>query len=403
MLIIKDGFLIFLMLLFSSKFMIYSTSDLNSMMNIMAVCIGFILLARKRFVLRRLNPSESLGIVFFASSFLLFNISKFFGELTTANAIIPTGMVLMFMLLIPFCYSKSTLKNALLLYSKFNFYLLILGLPIFLFSILGAIHSMQLVHAVDHANPAGYVSLYGLAYYPSWFKINLLGINYYRFSGVFWEPGTLGLYMVFLITIEFTIFYKQDKNSKYRVAAFFLAGIASLSLLFFAAISLLLMLLVFANITNKKHLIFIMVMSIVSLAAFYIYYDYIYALILYRFDIDSQRGFAGNTRSGVFQSFLLQFEAGNLFQQLFGFGPYTEFEGDSTSFVIKIFQRGIIGFVFLIMSFLFMCIGKQKKYVIPVWGVSLAILCQFEGAIFLLILSALLINDKENKNILARF
>ncbi|MFB0713977.1 hypothetical protein ACEU59_22990, partial [Buttiauxella noackiae] len=180
-------------------------------------------------------------------------------------------------------------------------------------------------------------------------------------------------------------------------------GIASLSLLFFAAISLLLMLLVFANITNKKHLIFIMVMSIVSLAAFYIYYDYIYALILYRFDIDSQRGFAGNTRSGVFQSFLLQFEAGNLFQQLFGFGPYTEFEGDSTSFVIKIFQRGIIGFVFLIMSFLFMCIGKQKKYVIPVWGVSLAILCQFEGAIFLLILSALLINDKENKNILARF
>ncbi|MFB0713960.1 hypothetical protein ACEU59_22830, partial [Buttiauxella noackiae] len=182
----------------------------------MAVCIGFILLARKRFVLRRLNPSESLGIVFFASSFLLFNISKFFGELTTANAIIPTGMVLMFMLLIPFCYSKSTLKNALLLYSKFNFYLLILGLPIFLFSILGAIHSMQLVHAVDHANPAGYVSLYGLAYYPSWFKINLLGINYYRFSGVFWEPGTLGLYMVFLITIEFTIFYKQDKNLKYR-------------------------------------------------------------------------------------------------------------------------------------------------------------------------------------------
>lgn len=401
MLIITDGFLIFLMLLFSSKLMIYSTSDLNGLMNIMAVCVGLILLARKRFVLRRLDTYEALGVVFFAFSFLLFNFSKFFGELTTANAIIPTGMVLIFMLLIPFCYSKSTLKNALLLYSKFNFYLLVLGLPVFFFSILGTIHSIQLVHAADHANPAGYVSLYGLAYYPSWFKINLLGISYYRFSGVFWEPGTLGLYMVFLITIEFTIFYKQDKNSKYRVAVFFLAGIASLSLLFFAAISLLLLLLVFANITNKKHLAFIMVMSFVGLTVFYIYYDYIYALILYRFDIDSQRGFAGNTRSGVFQSFLLQFEAGNLFQQLFGFGPYAEFEGDSTSFVIKIFQRGIIGFVLLVMSFLFMCIGKHKKYVIPVWGVSLAILCQFEGAIFLLILSCLLINDKENKNILA--
>lgn len=386
------------MLVFTSKYMIYSVTDLSTLVNILSVAIGLLLLIRKQFVINKFSLYEQLGLFFFIIAFIIFNVSKFFGELTTINAIVPTGIILLFMVLIPFCYHKSTLKYALLLYSKFNFYLLVIGLPIFFLSIIGIIQSSILVHASDHANPAGYVSLYGLAYYPSWFKINLLGMSYYRFSGIFWEPGTLGLYMVFLVTVELAIFYKEDKCSKYRIAIFILAGLASLSLLFLVAMAMLIFLAAFTHITNKKYLLFIIVTIILGLMIFYIYYDYLYALILYRFDVDAQRGFTGNTRSGVFHEFLQQFSSGNLYQQLFGFGPYAEFEGDSTSFVIKIFQRGVLGFALIVMSFLSFCFGKRVSYFIPVWLISLAILCQFEGAIFLLTLSCLFIKNKNDQH-----
>lgn len=397
MLLIKDGFLIFLMLVFTSKYMLYSVTDSSALVNILSVAIGLVLLIRKKFVIKKFGVYEQLGLCFFIAAFIIFNVSKFFGELTTINAIVPTGIVLLFMMLIPFCHHKSTLKYALLLYSKFNFFLLLIGLPIFFLSIGGIIQSSILVHASDHANPAGYVSLYGLAYYPSWFKINLLSMSYYRFSGIFWEPGTLGLYMVFLVTIELAIFNKIDKYSKYRISIFVVAGLASLSLLFFVAMVMLLFLTALTHITHKKYLFSIIFIIIICLAIFYIYYDYLYALILYRFDIDAQRGFTGNTRSGVFQEFLQQFSSGNMYQQLFGFGPYAEFEGDSTSFVIKIFQRGIVGFTLILMSFLSFCHGKGVNYLIPIWLISLAILCQFEGAIFLLTLSCLFIKSKNDK------
>lgn len=375
--------------------MIFSVTESSTMLVLLACVILLVLFSRKAFILRKGSVSEQAGLIFFIMAFLLFNVSKFFGELTFVNAIIPTGIILLLMVLVPFFVDRKSLKDALLLYCKFNSFLLTAGLAVFFLSLTGFIHSDVLVHASDHANPEGYVSLYGLAYYPAWFKISLSGLTYYRFSGAFWEPGTLGLYLVVLITIELSLFYYNDSGSRFRIAIFLAAGFASLSMLFIGAMSILLFMGAFLKISNKKFLSFFIIFMISLLIIFINYYDELYRLVLYRLDFDPQRGFVGNNRSGVLSTFLFQFSNIPIFQQLIGAGPYVDFEGDPTSFIIKIMQRGLVGFSLLVISFFLFCIGKKYKFLVPVWLFSLAILCQFEGAIFLLILSTLILNEKK--------
>lgn len=383
-----------MVLVFSTKYMIFSVTETSTIFVLIASIILFFYFSHKKFIFKKGTLAEQLGLLTFFISFFLFNISKFFGELNIANAIIPTGLILSLMILVPFFSDKETLKRSLHLYSKFNSLLLLIGLIIFFLSIIGLVHSDVLVHASDHANPEGYVSLFGVAYYPSWFKINLGSLSYYRFTGAFWEPGTLGLYLVVLITIEVTIFYNQDSQSKYRIGIYLLAGLASLSMLFICAMFILLSIMTLLRINNKKYLSLFCLFIVVTISLCVIYYDDLYKLVLYRFDFDSQRGFVGNNRSGVISLFLNQFANESTLQQIIGAGPYTEFDGDPTSFIIKIFQRGILGFLFLFSSFLFFCMGRQNKFILPAWLFSLAILCQFEGAIFLLMLATLSINSK---------
>lgn len=398
MLKIRESYLLFIVLIFTSKYMIFSITNTTAFFVLIASAILVILFARKSFVLKKGTLLEQLSLIFFILAFLLFNISKFFGELTLANAIIPTGMILLLMVLVPFFCERDTLKQSLLLYSRFNSILLFVGLIVFFLSILGILHSDVLVHASDHANPEGYVSLFGLAYYPSWFKINLPGLSYYRFAGAFWEPGTLGLYLVVLITIELSLFYNNDPGSRYRLAIYILSGLASLSMLFISAMAILLVMGVFLKLNNKKFLTLIFILIIILSSVLISYYDYFYNLVLYRLDFDSQRGFVGNNRSGVLSSFILQFSEESLLKQIIGAGPYVFFSGDPTSFVIKILQRGILGFSLLFSSFLLFCIERKNKYIIPLWLFSLAILCQFEGAIFLLMLATLSLNKKNSAN-----
>lgn len=374
--------------------MILSVTETSTYFVLLASVILLVLFVRKKLVMRKGSLYEQLGLFTFIFTFLLFNISKFFGELTIANAIIPTGMVLILMVFVPFFFDKKTLKESLLLYSNFNSLLLLIGLFVFILSLAGIIHSDVLVHASDHANPEGYVSLYGLAYYPSWFKISLSGLGYYRFSGAFWEPGTLGLYLVVLITIEISIFYSTSYWSKYRIAIYLAAGFSSLSMLFISAMFILLLFFGFSKINNKKFLTFIFIFIFLAVFALIYFYDDIYKLVLYRLDFDSQRGFVGNNRSGVISAFIYQFSNASVLQQLIGAGPYVEFDGDPTSFVIKIMQRGIMGFSLLLLSFILFCVNRINKHIIFAWIFSLAILCQFEGAIFLLILSTLILNEK---------
>ncbi|HFO3441655.1 TPA: O80 family O-antigen polymerase, partial [Escherichia coli] len=81
-----------------------------------------------------------------------------------------------------------------------------------------------------------------------------------------------------------------------------------------------------------------------------------------------------------------QFSSGGLLSQLIGFGPYSKFEGDSTSIMIKIYQRGILGFIFLFLSFVCFSLKSSKLFFMPAWILALIILSQFEGAIFLVMM-----------------
>jgi hypothetical protein len=395
---LKDSLLIFIMLVFTSKYMLYSVTGIDVVVNLLSIIIGGVLLFRARFHFFDMSLGEKIGALFFIISFLLLNFAKVFNELTMMNAIVPTGVILIIMLGVIYGYSPSTLRDALRKYSVFNAVISLLGLIVFFMSLMGVVHSETLVHAEDHANQAGYISLYGLAYYPSWINLHVLSLSYYRYSGVFWEPGTLGLYMVFLITVEIALFLSVDSLSKYRIFIFLCAGLASLSLLFVLCIALLFFCLLITRINHKKFLLFTIAVLVGLLFVVSQYYDYLYQLVFYRMDFDSSRGFVGNNRSGAFSELIYQFSKGTLLQQLIGFGPYSEFLGDSTSFIIKIYQRGVIGSLLLLGSFLSFLFSQRNYFFIPAWGVGLLILCQFEGAIYFIMIATIVCLAKRNKD-----
>ena len=386
---LRDSTFVTFLLILTSKYMVFSVYPVGYLVNIVALLIAIYILIRKRFLLYFESVYQKVACLFFAISFVLLNISKYSNELSLANAIVPTGLILLLMITIPFVCKKEEMVDALQKYSKFNFWLLTIGLLLYFLDFLGLISSTSVVVAPDHANQEGYVSLYNLSFYPSWINIHVSSFILHRFSGGFWEPGTLGLYLIFLITIELSLFLNIDKYSKVRIFIYCIAGLASLSLLFFVGICLLSFFFFITKALNKKVLTVFTLLIIMLLFVFIFYYDYLYQALLYRFDFDSQRGFVGNTRSGVIKEFWDQFVAGDLLSQLIGFGPYSEFAGDSTSIMIKVYQRGVLGSLFLILSFLCFTIKSSKYFFIPAWVIALAILSQFEGAIFLLIIMLL--------------
>ncbi|HEI2239423.1 TPA: O80 family O-antigen polymerase, partial [Escherichia coli] len=219
-----------------------------------------------------------------------------------------------------------------------------------------------------------------------WINIKVSSFIIHRFSGVFWEPGTLGLYLIFLITIEIILFEHEKLGSKIRIFVFILSGVASLSLLFFVSVVVLYFFHLVSQKKDRKTLLaYSLLICILTFICVY-YYDYLYQAVLYRLDFDTQRGFVGNTRSGVVFEFWNQFSSGDLLSQLIGFGPYSKFEGDSTSIMIKIYQRGILGFIFLFLSFVCFSLKSSKLFFMPAWILALIILSQFEGAIFLVMM-----------------
>lgn len=386
---IKDSSFVTLLLILTSKYMVFSVYPLGYLINILALLIGVYVLIRKRFLLTFSSIYQQLACLFFFISFVLFNLSKYANELTLVNALLPTGLVMVFMLIIPFTFRKEEMVDALKQYSQFNFWLLVVGLLLYLLNFFGLITSTTVVVAPDHANQEGYISLYNLTFFPSWINIHVSSFILHRFSGAFWEPGTLGLYVIFLITVEAALFLRIDKYSKIRICIYCIAGLASLSLLFFVGIFILAAGILTTKILNKRVLTIFILLTLVLIYVYLFYYDYLYQALLYRFDFDTERGFVGNTRSGVVKEFWEQFIAGDLLSQMIGYGPYSNFHGDSTSIMIKIYQRGILGSLFLFLSFLCLTIESSKRFFIPAWVVALAILSQFEGAIYLLIIMLL--------------
>ncbi|HIF9286936.1 TPA: hypothetical protein ACX6Q9_002879 [Photobacterium damselae] len=372
--------LIFICLLLSSKFMMFSLDGIGTISNVLLLILIFviIIIVLLNGVPIQVNSYEKMGGLLFFSCFFIFNLIKFQDVNSLSHALIPTNIVMFFFLVIAFICDFSKLIKALRYYLIFMAGILFVGFILYVFVILGFINSSSIVHAHDHANALGYVSVYGLLYYPEWIKINIASFEIYRFTSIFWEPGTLGLYMIFLISIE-RLFFKLDRNSKYRLIIFYIGGFLSLSLLFFICAIALTLIFDFKTIKIRS-----LIVVLLLLLLFVSQFNYINELILYRLNYDPTRGFVGNNRSGVISAFWEQFSSGNIWHQLFGFGTEA-FDGDSTSFVIKLFQRGIIGFSLLILSILMLGANFSKR-ILFVWFLALSVLCQIEGALFAIML-----------------
>ncbi|MEZ8743218.1 hypothetical protein AB4369_09000 [Vibrio sp. 10N.261.49.A5] len=293
--------------------------------------------------------------------------------------------MLMFYILALLIESK-TIYLTLRYYNAILAVVILLGIVLYALSIIGLVSSSSIVHASDHANLMGYNSIYGLSYTPAWINITINGMVFSRFSSVFWEPGTLGLYVIFLISIELLLF-KKTKYHAARIMIYVFAGLLSLSALFIVLLFLA-SVIWFINCKNLtfRLILFRLIVAVLVISILLINYNLFYDLFLYRLDYDPSRGFVGNTRSGTWSNFSEQFFNGGFLKLLFGFGADAIFEGDSTSFLIKVFQRGIVGFCFLFLSILFWVRDFKKYRYLLIWSMALAILCQIEGAIFPIVL-----------------
>ncbi|EFJ9066936.1 hypothetical protein AVS17_004946, partial [Escherichia coli] len=84
---LKDSFFIFILLVITSKYMIFSILPIGNVINVLACMLSLFLLFRRRFIVKIKSTTQKLGCIFFILSLLLFNISKFSNELTLFNAI----------------------------------------------------------------------------------------------------------------------------------------------------------------------------------------------------------------------------------------------------------------------------------------------------------------------------
>ncbi len=395
--LLKHSHLITLVLILSTKLMLFSTTLNNNIVYFIAIIVSLILIFSHRNRVK-LKKTNFFGLISLILSTIIFSFSKINNDVSLINFIIPINILTVLMAYVAISYKPLILKESLLTYSNIISYILVVGLVCYIALILNIITPTDIIHASDHADERGYFSFYGLVYYPSWISTNIAGFTFYRFAGIFWEPGTLGLYLIFLISIELTNL--TNKLAKYKIGIYITSGILSLSILFiFCLITLFLSYLLSRKISkkiSKNKIILISMITTFVLAVIFISYDFLHQLVLYRLDFDPNRGFVGNTRSGSLSIFLNQFNEGNILQQLFGFGPYSEFDGETTSIFLKLYQRGILGFTLFFLSIYFFAKNATNKYFYLSWIIGLLILTQIEGAIFFIILMLIQTNKIQN-------
>ncbi len=398
--LLKHSHLITIVLLLTTKLMLFSTVIDNSIIYLIAITSSLLIILfnhEKKII----KTNNFIGLVLLILSTIIFSFSKINNDVSLLNFITPINLITILMAYISISYKPLVMKKSLIAYSNIMSCIILTGLFFYIALSLNIISPTEIVHASDHADERGYFSFHGLVYYPSWISINVFGLTFYRFTSVFWEPGTLGLYLVFLISIE--LINNDTKLRKYKIGIYTISGLLSLSLVFiFCIITLVLFRFLSRHISrniSKKKFIFRTILIFLVIAVFFTSYDLLHQLILYRLDFDANRGFVGNNRSGTFTSFLSQFSDGNILQQLFGFGPYAKFDGDTTSIFLKLYQRGILGFTLFFTSICFFAANTNNKYLYLSWIVGLLALTQIEGAIFFIMMMIIQINKKQSENI----
>lgn len=398
--LLKNNYLITILLLLTTKLMLFSTTFNDNIIYIIATIISLLIIFFNH-EKKTIKVNNFIGLALLVLSTMIFSFSKINNDVSLLNFIIPINLITILMAYISILYNPLVMKKALITYSNIISCIIFTGLICYIALSLNIFSPTDIVHASDHADERGYFSFYGLVYYPSWISSNIFGLTFYRFTSIFWEPGTLGLYLIFLISIE--LINDDIKSRNYKIAIYIFSGFLSLSLVFiFCIITLVLFNLLSKRISqkaSKRKLVFRTIIIFITIAIFLASYDFLHQLVLYRLDFDVNRGFVGNTRSGSFSSFLSQFSDGNILQQLFGFGPYAEFDGETTSIFLKLYQRGILGFTLFFMSLCFFAIDTKNKYLYASWIVGLLALTQIEGAIFFIMMMIIQINKKQSESI----
>lgn len=210
----------------------------------------------------------------------------------------------------------------------------------------------------DYPSSLGlYRNYYNLAYVPSWLLIPIGNGGYAtRLTSLFWEPGTLGFYCLLLTIVELKILKSFSKFSSFRLSIFILAGILSFSLLFYV-------LFVFYLCVGLKNRYFIygFIFLVLFVPALFFLVDtnssihtgFLYDFILKRLEFDSERGFSGNNRISSFNAFSNWCYQSQYYQLIFGMGPKAMFDGESTSYLSKIFYRGFLSIFLYVLIFLY--------------------------------------------------
>lgn len=376
-----ESIILFSMLL-STKYMLPSVLGISKYLLFVAMILNVIGVLWNSFSHQWMTKSKLIVIAISFVTMLLINVAKLNSDLFSLDDLYPTDIFIFSAILVVISTQYKMLINAVIKYLNLNALVISLGVVLFLLDTLKLIGPIGLVSAPDHANLEGYQNLYYLAYYPSWISFDISGVVIHRFASVFWEPGTLGLYLIAFILIELLFFvYKHDFFNQRRAAVFLISGILSLSLLFYLLIFPVVLFILFYN---KRWVSLSIIIALIALALIY-FYDQLYNLIFYRLEFDSERGFVGNNRSSAFDIMLSSMTNTDWITVLVGYGPKAIFLGDSTSFPIKIYQRGLLGAGGLVLLIIYSTLVFPRYKIAKLFAFmlmfGLIFLTQIEGAI----------------------
>lgn len=173
--------------------------------------------------------------------------------------------------------------------------------------------------------------------------------SFYRFSGLFEEPGVVGT-VCSLILVAAKLNLKDNENK-----LLILYGVISFSLAFYVVIFLYILLFKVRRIKN----IIIIIISSLILYIFAIYNKFFQKYIVSRFVIDSETGFAGNNRSSDYLDYMFDQWASLADLNVFLFGLNNVINDGYSSIKQIPVEKGIIGLVMFLIFIIFLTIKNR--------------------------------------------
>lgn len=214
--------------------------------------------------------------------------------------------------------------------------------------------------------------------------------GFYRFLGIFEEPGVIGTVSALMLIAD-KINLKVNKNK-----LLFLYGVISFSLAFYGIIILYT---VFFKIRKLKNVL-IIILFLLSVSSYVISNEFFKELIISRLAIDKKSGFSGNNRATEYLDYMFEqwISLSDIKIFLFGFDGVVN-DGYSSLKQIPV-EKGVLGLVVFFIFMLYLSIKSKAskghaKNSILVFLIFLASVYQrpdFFSLYFILIYSYAIIN-----------